>query len=253
MFSVVNNRLYRYSHTFIPRQNAEEELSQETLQPPPESVPSLRTVRWVIPNLISATKQITKLLNADNLEQWHEKDCVQPSPPRWPAPFWRSSSSSSAPPCAWRLMGMYGDRKAQRGHCVLCGNNLTAAQHGAKWLPGQVRAKIAITSQQQVINKVIVKLRWRSGCGSLCAPSVFICMFGLLNPQKNSEPRQQGTIITVWHEAHHLLAQQPVSVSISAPVCEVPHYHRQKCFYQSLGETALFQILRTMLPLLWSC
>lgn len=62
-------------------------------------------------------------------------------------------------PRAWRLMGMYGDRKAQQDHCVLCGNNLTAAQHGAKWLPGQVRAKIAITSQQQVINKVIVKPR----------------------------------------------------------------------------------------------
>lgn len=79
---MVNNRLHPYSHTFIPRQKAEEELSLETLQPPPESVPSLRTVRWLIPNLITATKQITKLLKADNLEQRHEKDCVQPCPPR---------------------------------------------------------------------------------------------------------------------------------------------------------------------------
>lgn len=49
---------------------------------------------------------------------------------------------------------------------------------------------------------------------------VYICMFWLLNPQTISELRQQGTVITVWHEAHHLLAQQLVLVSIPAPVCE---------------------------------
>lgn len=79
--------------------------------------------------MVSCISSTILTLEADNL--FSRRDCVPPCPPCWPprrgVPA-RSGLLLRAAVRWWKLIGTYGDRKAQQVYCVVCGNNGVAPQ-----------------------------------------------------------------------------------------------------------------------------